>query len=47
MFLCRYWYVDSIEAIVNITGFSRSKVTSMLHRIRQKLWKKLEEEGLV
>ena len=47
MFLCRYWYVDSIEAIVNITGFSRSKVTSMLHRTRQKLWKKLEEEGLV
>lgn len=47
VFLCRYWYVDSIEAIVRITGFSQSKVTSMLHRTRQKLWKKLGEEGLV
>ena len=47
VFLCRYWYVDSIEAIVRITGFSQSKVTSMLHRTRKKLWKKLGEEGLV
>ena len=47
VFLCRYWYVDPIEAIVRITGFSQSKVTSMLHRTRQKLWKKLGEEGLL
>lgn len=45
VFLCRYWYMDSIETIVNITGFSQSKVTSMLHRTRGKLRKKLEEEG--
>ena len=45
VFLCRYWYLDSIEAIVKITGFSRSKVTSMLHRIRGKLRKKLSQEG--
>ena len=45
VFLCRYWYLDSIEAIVKITVFSQSKVTSMLHRTRGKLWKKLSEEG--
>ena len=45
VFLCRYWYLDSIEALVKITGFSQSKVTSMLHRTRGKLRKKLNEEG--
>lgn len=45
VFLSRYWYLDSIEAIVKITGFSQSKVTSMLHRTRNKLRKKLSEEG--
>lgn len=47
VFLCRYWYLDSIDAIVGITGFSRSKVTSMLHRTREKLRKKLRQEGYV
>ena len=41
VFLCRYWYMDSIETIACITGFSQSKVTSMLHRTRGKLRKKL------
>ena len=45
VFLCRYWYLDSIEAIVHTTGFTQSKVTSMLHRLRGKLRKKLSEEG--
>ena len=45
VFLCRYWYMDSIETIACITGFSQSKVTSMLHRTRGKLRKKLAEEG--
>ena len=45
VFLSRYWYLDSIEAIVKNTGFSQSKVTSMLHRTRGKLRKKLSEEG--
>lgn len=47
VFLCRYWYMDSIEAIVKVTGFSQSKVTSMLHRTRGKLRKLLTEEGFV
>ena len=45
VFLCRYWYLDSIQTISEVTGFSQSKVTSMLHRLRGKLRKKLSEEG--
>ena len=47
VFLCRYWYLDSIEAIVHATGFTQSKVTSMLHRTREKLRKRLSKEGYV
>ena len=47
VFLCRYWYMDSIQTISQISGFSQSKVTSMLHRTRGKLRKVLTEEGYV
>lgn len=46
VFLCRYWYLDSVDAIAGRFGFSQSKTTSMLHRIRGKLNKQLEKEGL-
>ena len=46
VFLCRYWYVDSIEAIAEKFGFSQSKVKTMLYRTRAKLRKQLAEEGL-
>ena len=45
VFLCRYWYVDSVEAIADKFGFSQSKVKTMLHRTRSKLRKQLAEEG--
>lgn len=45
IFLCRYWYLDSIETIAQQFGFSISKVTSMLYRTRNKLRKQLEKEG--
>jgi len=45
VFLCRYWYLDSIQIISQVSGFSQSKVTSMLHRLRGKLRKQLSEEG--
>lgn len=47
VFLCRYWYLDSIEAISRSSGFSQSKVTSMLHRTRGKLRLALEKEALL
>lgn len=45
VFVCRYWYLDSIEEIANRFGFSQSKTASMLHRTRGKLRKVLEKEG--
>ena len=45
VFLCRYWYVDSIEAIAEKFSFSQSKVKTMLHRTRVKLRKQFAEEG--
>jgi len=47
IFLCRYWYLDSVSQIAGYYGFSNSKVTSMLHRMREKLRKVLEQEGLL
>jgi len=46
VFLCRYWYVNSLEEIAGKTGFSAGKIKSMLHRTRNKLGKHLEKEGL-
>lgn len=47
IFLCRYWYMDSICDIANYFSFSNSKVTSMLHRSRGKLRAVLKKEGLL
>ena len=47
VFICRYWYFDSISAISNQFGFSESKVKSMLHRTRKKLRSRLIEEGVI
>ena len=46
VFLCRYWYLDSIAAIAAQFGFSESKVKSMLHRCRARLRDTLKKEGL-
>ena len=45
VFLCRYWYLDSIEAIARRFDFSQSKVKSMLGRTRKKLYAHLQKEG--
>ena len=47
VFLCRYWYMDSIRDICNQFGFSASKVKSMLHRTREKLRTRLKKEGFL
>ncbi|MGN1085012.1 MAG: RNA polymerase sigma factor [Lachnospiraceae bacterium] len=47
VFLCRYWYMDSVESIATQFRFSESKVKSMLYRTREKLRARLEKEGLV
>lgn len=45
VFLCRYWYMDSISTISQQFGFSESKVKSMLFRTRNQLRTVLEKEG--
>ena len=47
VFLCRYWYMDSVNSIAIRFRFSESKVKSMLYRTREKLRVRLEKEGLV
>lgn len=47
IFVCRYWYFDSVEEIGKRFGFSKSKVKSTLYRIRKKLHKHLTEENLL
>lgn len=46
VFLSRYWYMASVKEITEKTGFSESKVKTMLHRTRKKLLSQLKEEGL-
>lgn len=46
IFIRRYWYFDSIESISGSTGFTQSKITSMLFEMRKKLRKYLESEGI-
>ena len=46
VFICRYWYFDSISAISKQFGFSEGKVKMTLHRARKRLVKYLAERGI-
>ena len=46
VFVCRYWYFDSVADIAKRFGFSQSKVKSMLSRTRKKLSATLQREGI-
>ena len=46
VFVCRYWYLDSIADIAARFGFSQSKIKSMLARTRIKLRAALTKEGI-
>lgn len=47
IFICRYWYFDSIASISRQFGFRETKVKSMLFRTRTKLRNKLLKEGVM
>ena len=47
VFICRYWYFDSIASISRQFGFRETKVKSMLFRTRTKLRNKLIKEGVM
>ena len=45
VFLRRYWYCDGVAEIAAGTGYSQSKVKSLLHRTRRGLKEHLRKEG--
>ena len=47
VFVRRYWYLDSLADIAKNTGFSGSKVASMLYRLRGRLKNQLIKEELL
>lgn len=46
VFLRRYWFLESIDSIAAGSGFSESKVKSILFRCRNRLRAALEKEGV-
>lgn len=47
VFICRYWYLDSLGEICQQFGFTQSKVKMMLHRTRGKLLLYLKKESVI
>lgn len=47
VFVCRYYYSDSIKSIASSHGFSEGKVKSMLFRMRTELKSQLVAEGFI
>ena len=45
IFVCHYFYIDSVDSICKQFGYSESKVKSMLFRTREKLRIYLQKEG--
>lgn len=46
VFVCRYFYLDSVDSIASRFGFGRSKVKMMLKRTRDRLSQRLQKEGI-
>lgn len=46
IFIRRYWYMMPIKEIAGVYGISESRVMSLLYRLRKKLKKYLEKEGI-
>ena len=46
IFMRRYWYTDEITEIAERFGYSESKIKSMLMRMREKLRKHFEKDGI-
>ncbi|MDO5400386.1 MAG: sigma-70 family RNA polymerase sigma factor [Eubacteriales bacterium] len=47
VFVCRYWYVDSLKEVAARFGFTEAKTATMLLRTRKKLHAEFEKEGLL
>lgn len=46
IFILRYWFDEDILAIARKTGFSDTKIKSLLKRLRDRLREKLNKEGI-
>ena len=46
VFMRRYWYADSISEIAGMAGMSYNAVAVRLHRVKRKLKKQLQKEGV-
>lgn len=46
MLIKRYWYADSVTEIANVFGMRENSVSAKLMRLRRKLKKYLEQEGI-
>lgn len=46
VFMRRYWMMEPVAMIASTYGMSLSKASSMLHRLRQRLKKQLEKDGI-
>ncbi|MBQ9268730.1 MAG: RNA polymerase sigma factor [Oscillospiraceae bacterium] len=47
IFVLRYWYYETIPSISRTTGWKETRIKSELSRIRKKLKKHLEQEGVM
>lgn len=46
IFVRRYWFGETVPEIARSYHYSENKVTSLLHRLRKRLKKHLEQEGI-
>ena len=47
LFVCRYWYADSIASIADRFGMTQGAVAMTLNRLRRKLYNYLSDRGFV
>ena len=47
LFLCRYYFLDSLQEVAKHCGITESKCKTVLHRMRKSLKEYLEKEGFV
>lgn len=47
LFVCRYWFADPVHEIALHTGLKVNRVSVRLFRLREKLRKHLQKEGLL
>lgn len=46
VFVRRYWYGESIAELQSRTGWTQSRITSLMQRLRKRLKRHLEKEGV-